>query len=139
MRSATSLGLTFLALGVVACGKGGQTSAGTSNAAPAAATQTGAWQVTRNDPRAALFMQKGCPQCQTISALGIKSVAEVGPDLTNAYTDVQSRFGIKLEQFLPNPTGTMQMVLSTMIQLSPAERDSVIHILKQLQEEQGKP
>jgi cytochrome c551/c552 len=85
--------------------------------------------------RGAIFVEKGCPQCHSISAFGIKSKAEVGPDLTNAYADVQTRFGVKLEQFLPAPTGTMQMVLSSMIKLTPAERDSIIHILKELHEE----
>ena len=87
------------------------------------------------DPRAALFVQKGCPQCHSISALGVKSPAEVGPDLTYAYSDVQSRFNMKLEEFLESPTGTMQVVLSSLIKLSPEERDSVLHILKQLHEE----
>lgn len=88
-----------------------------------------------SDPRAALFVQKGCPQCHSISALGVKSPAEIGPDLTYAYSDVQSRFNMKLEEFLHNPTGTMQVVLSSQIKLSPEERDSVIHILKALHEE----
>lgn len=88
-----------------------------------------------SDPRAAIFVEKGCPQCHTISALGIKSPAEIGPDLTSAYTDVQSRFNMKLEEFLHNPTGTMQVVLSSQISLSKEERDSVIHILKELHEE----
>ena len=87
------------------------------------------------DPRAALFVRKGCPQCHSISALGVKSPAEIGPDLTIAYTDVQSRFGVELEEFLKNPTGTMQVVLSSQIKLSPEERDSVIHILKELHED----
>ena len=87
------------------------------------------------DPRAALFVRKGCPQCHTISALGVKSPAEIGPDLTYAYSDVQSRFNMKLEDFLKNPTGTMQMVLSSQIKLTPEERDSVIHILKELHED----
>jgi hypothetical protein len=80
------------------------------------------------DPRAALFVRKGCPQCHSISALGVKSPAEIGPDLTIAYTD-------ELEEFLKNPTGTMQVVLSSQIKLSPEERDSVIHILKELHED----
>jgi len=87
------------------------------------------------DPRAALFVRKGCPQCHTISALGVKSPAEIGPDLTYAYSDVQSRFNMTLEEFLKNPTGTMQLVLSSQIKLSPEERDSVIHILKELHED----
>ena len=87
------------------------------------------------DPRATLFVQKGCPQCHSISALGVKSPAEIGPDLTFAYSDVQSRFNMKLEEFLKNPTGTMQVVLSSQIKLTPEERDSVIHILTELHED----
>jgi hypothetical protein len=91
--------------------------------------------ITGNDPRAALFLRKGCPTCHSITGVGIKSSSEIGPDLTLAYTDVQDRFGVTLEEFLPNPTGTMQMVLSQLITLTPVERDSVIHILKQLHEQ----
>ncbi|HXF95258.1 MAG TPA: hypothetical protein VNI61_04075 [Gemmatimonadales bacterium] len=88
-----------------------------------------------SDPRAELFVRKGCPQCHSISALGVKSPAEVGPDLTLAYQDVRTRFGVKLDEFLANPTGTMQVVLSAQITLTPAERDSIYHILKRLAEE----
>lgn len=87
------------------------------------------------EARGAIFVRKGCPQCHSISAFGIKSATEVGPDLTGAYDDVQTRFGVKLDQFFAAPTGTMQMVLTSMITLTPAERDSVIHILKELHEE----
>lgn len=92
--------------------------------------------ITGNDPRAALFLTKGCPTCHSVTAVGIKSSTDVGPDLSIAYADVRSRFGVSLEEFLPNPTGTMQMVLGQLIKLSPAERDSIIHILKQIHEEQ---
>jgi hypothetical protein len=88
-----------------------------------------------SDPRGEIFVRKGCPQCHSVSAFGIKSPAEVGPDLTEAYDDVQTRFGLKLDKFLAAPTGTMQMVLSSMINLTPAERDSIVHILKELHEE----
>ena len=116
---------------VAACG-------GSGNAEPPASSRPAAHEATRpagGDPRAAIFVSKGCPQCHSISALGIKSAAEVGPDLTNAAEDVRTRFGVDLAEFFANPTGTMQVVLSTTIQLTPAERDSIIHILKQLHEE----
>lgn len=88
-----------------------------------------------SDPRAAIFVEKGCPQCHSISALGVKSPAEIGPDLTLAYSDVQSRFNMKLDEFLKNPTGTMQIVLSSQIKLTPEERDSIIEILEDLHED----
>ena len=91
--------------------------------------------VTTSDPRGEIFLQKGCPQCHSIPAFGIKSPTDVGPDLGNAYADVQTRFGVKLNEFLNAPTGTMQMVLSSMIKLTPAERDSIIHILTELHEQ----
>jgi mono/diheme cytochrome c family protein len=126
----TSSVLLFLA----GCGKERPSPAAGTAAQPSAPAEA----VGSSDPRAALFLEKGCPQCHTISALGIKSPAEIGPDLTFAYTDVQSRFNMKLEEFLHNPTGTMQVVLSSQISLSPEERDSVIHILKGIHEEAEK-
>ncbi|HSB55374.1 MAG TPA: hypothetical protein VLD58_13510 [Gemmatimonadales bacterium] len=116
------------------CGGDRSATPGAAQADPAAAAPPAAATVTSSDPRAGIFLTKGCPQCHTISALGIKSPAEIGPDLTYAYTDVQSRFSMKLEEFLHNPTGTMQVVLSSQISLSPAERDSVIGILKGIHE-----
>lgn len=127
MRRAFKLGLGWLVLLplVAGCGK--------DKAKAAAASTTTTYTYT--DARGEIFARKGCPQCHTISALGIKSPAEIGPDLTGAYSDVQTRFGVKLDQFLAAPTGTMQVVLSSMIKLTPAERDSIIHILTELHEE----
>jgi hypothetical protein len=92
--------------------------------------------MTTSDPRGEIFLRKGCPQCHSISSFAIKSPREMGPDLGNAYADVQTRFGVKLNDFLAAPTGTMQMVLGSMIQLTPAERDSIIHVLTELHEQQ---
>lgn len=126
MRRVLLLGWLFVPV-VAACGgdKGAQ-------AAPPASAATA---TALTDARGEIFVRKGCPQCHSISAFGIKSPAEVGPDLTGAYDDVQMRFGLKLDQFLEAPTGTMQVVLGSMIKLTPAERDSIIHILKELHEE----
>lgn len=90
-----------------------------------------------SDPRAQIFITKGCPQCHSISALGVKSPAEVGPDLTLAAHDVRDRFGVELEEFLEHPTGTMQVVLDAQITLSEAERDSIVRILRSLARESG--
>lgn len=126
MSRAYRWGLLLVSL-AVACG--GEKGSAAPPAPPPAAT------VATSDARGEIFVRKGCPQCHSISAFGIKSQAEVGPDLTGAYDDVQTRFGLKLDQFLEAPTGTMQMVLSSMIKLTPAERDSIVHILKELHEE----
>ncbi len=124
--------LALLASVLVSCGgpKRSDVEASKQQSAPAAPAAAAV-----SDPRAEIFVRKGCPQCHSISAFGVKSPTEVGPDLTLAYEDVQNRFSMKLEEFLHNPTGTMQVVLSSQIQLSTAERDSIIRILKRLHEE----
>jgi cytochrome c2 len=78
----------------------------------------------------AFFVKKGCFVCHSVSTLGIESASKIGPDLSEAVTDVQSRFGRQLEDFLNNPTGTMAVVLSTQIILSPEEKREAIEKLK---------
>ncbi|MGE0130391.1 MAG: c-type cytochrome [Blastocatellales bacterium] len=89
----------------------------------------------------AFFVKKGCFICHSVNSLGIETAAKIGPDLSDAVTDVQSRFGRTLEDFLVAPTGTMSVVLSTQIQLTDEERREAIEKLKiayqRKQEKQG--
>jgi len=78
----------------------------------------------------AFFVKKNCFICHDVSALGIESAAKIGPDLALAVTDVQSRFGRTLEDFLKAPTGTMAMVLATQIHLTDAEKAEAVEKLK---------
>ncbi len=91
----------------------------------------------------AFFVKKGCFICHSVNSLGIETAAKIGPDLSNAVTDVQSRFGRTLEDFLMTPTGTMSVVLSTQIQLTDEEKREAIEKLKiayqRLQEQQSQP
>lgn len=89
-------------------------------------------EAARHDPRSQIFLAKGCPQCHNITKLQITSPTGVGPDLSTAYSDVRARFNVPLDSFLHNPTGTMQIVFSGQINLSPAERDSIIGLLTRL-------
>lgn len=79
----------------------------------------------------ALFVRKGCFICHDVSVFGIESAAKIGPDLSIAVADVQSRFGRQLEDFLAHPTGTMAVVLSTQIHLTDEERAEAINKLHQ--------
>jgi len=88
-----------------------------------------------SDPRADLFIQRGCTACHAISALGAKASADVGPDLTFAYADVLNRYGVNLEYFLFNPVGVMQLMLVSHLNLSAEDRDSMVHVLRGLYEE----
>lgn len=91
----------------------------------------------------AFFVQKNCFVCHSVSTLGIEAAAQIGPDLALAVEDVQSRFGRTLDDFLARPTGTMQVVLSTMITLTDEERATAVeklrlaYELKQKQESEG--
>lgn len=86
------------------------------------------------DPRAQIFLTKGCPQCHSISELAVVSPTNAGPDLALAVMDVRTRFNTSLGEFLNKPTGTMQIVLSSQIALSPVERDSVVKLLHEINE-----
>lgn len=88
------------------------------------------------------FVKKTCFICHDVSALGVESATKIGPDLALAYSDVQSRFGRTLEDFLKAPTGTMSVVLSTQIHLTDAEKAQVIELLKhayELKQQEKKP
>jgi cytochrome c551/c552 len=78
----------------------------------------------------AFFQEKGCTECHSVSTFGLESQNKSGPDLAEAYTDVQKRFGTSLENFLKNPTGTMQMVLTSKIKLTEEDRRKTIELLK---------
>lgn len=78
----------------------------------------------------AFFVKKGCFVCHSVSTLGVESASKIGPDLSEAVTDVQMRFGMQLEDFLNNPTGTMAVVLSTQIILTPEEKREAVEKLK---------
>ena len=93
----------------------------------------------KNGP-GAFFVKKNCFVCHSVSTLGIDAAAQIGPDLSLAVTDVQSRFGRTLDDFLAKPTGTMSVVLSTMINLTEDERKEAIEKLRhayELKQAQG--
>jgi cytochrome c551/c552 len=79
----------------------------------------------------AIFVDKGCFICHDVSTLGVESATDIGPDLAQAWVDVQSRFGRTLDDFLESPTGTMQVVLTQQIILTDEERETIIQLLKE--------
>jgi cytochrome c2 len=76
------------------------------------------------------FVEKTCFICHDVSSLGIHSATKIGPDLALAEEDAPRRFGVPLEEFLHNPSGTMSVVLTRQIHLSDAELDEAIRLLK---------
>lgn len=77
------------------------------------------------------FVKTGCFVCHSISALGVKSPAQIGPDLSVAVEDVQSRFGRTIDDFLRSPTGTMSVVLSRQIILTPEQKTVALQKLRE--------
>lgn len=82
------------------------------------------------DGRGQWFVKTGCFACHAVSVFDVKGLAPIGPDLSNAVDDVKTRFGRSLEEFWKEPQGTMQMVLSQLIVLTPEQKDVA---LKELQ------
>jgi len=87
------------------------------------------------------FKQTGCTACHSISAYNVLNLAAIAPDLSVAVEDVPRRFGVSLDEFLQAPTGTMSMVLSSRIPLTPEQRVLAATRLKEVyrrhQEESG--
>lgn len=79
----------------------------------------------------AWFVKTGCFVCHSIAALGVKSPAQIGPDLSTAVEDVQSRFGRTLDDFLARPDGTMAVVLTRQIILTPQEKQIAVQKLRE--------
>ena len=76
--------------------------AGAPRTDPRSADELAAEQAMKSGP-GGWFVQTGCFVCHSISSLGVKSPAQIGPDLSTAVEDVQSRFGMTIDQFLANP------------------------------------
>lgn len=76
------------------------------------------------------FVENTCFICHDVSSLGIESATKIGPDLAIAVDDAPRRFGRTLDDFLRNPSGTMQVVLSRQIQLTDEEIEEAIRLLK---------
>ena len=79
----------------------------------------------------AWFVKTGCFVCHSVSSLGVKSPAQIGPDLSTAVEDTQSRFGRTVDDFLRAPTGTMAVVLSRQIVLTDAQKQEAVEKLRE--------
>lgn len=77
------------------------------------------------------FKQTGCLDCHSMSVYRMLNITAVGPDLSIAVEDVPRRFGVSLDEFFKAPTGTMSMVLSSRIPLSPEQRLLAVSKLKE--------
>jgi cytochrome c551/c552 len=79
----------------------------------------------------AWFVATGCFVCHSVSAFDVVSPAQIGPDLSTAVEDTQTRFGKTIDDFLREPTGTMSVVLSRQIVLTPEEKAVAVEKLRE--------
>ncbi|WP_438316463.1 cytochrome C [Sporosarcina sp. FA9] len=76
---------------------------------------------------------KSCLSCHAVSSLGLEG-GNTGPDLSNAYSDIEGKHGIDLNSFLQKPTSA---VMSSVIEGSPLsadEREEILEVLKKASE-----
>src|SRR5207247_1729669 len=88
------------------------------------------------NPRARLFVARGCSECHALEQLKVKAKTDVGPDLSSAYLDVPTRYGVTLPRFFDEPQGIMRIILADHIQLRPADSDSLVRLFRDLYNEQ---
>jgi cbb3-type cytochrome oxidase cytochrome c subunit len=104
--------------------------AGTPRSDPQTAEEKENEQRMKTGP-GAWFVQTGCFVCHSVEVFGVKSPAQIGPDLSTAVEDTQSRFGRTVDDFLRAPTGTMAVVLSRQIVLTPEQKAVAVEKLRE--------
>ncbi|HAQ06673.1 MAG TPA: cytochrome C [Bacillus bacterium] len=77
-----------------------------------------------------ILSSKGCLGCHSVSALNLEGGA-TGPDLSNAFENVEGKHGKPIDQFLKEPTSA---VMSGVIGGSPLSEEEISEVVKVLQE-----
>ncbi|MCP4203524.1 MAG: c-type cytochrome [bacterium] len=70
----------------------------------------------------AFFVEHSCFVCHSIEAFEIESPTNKGPDLSWAPDDVRTRFSKTVEEFIFEPTGTMEIILGSQIVLTDEQK-----------------
>lgn len=77
--------------------------------------------------------RNNCLSCHAVEAAGLDG-GTTGPDLSNAYEEVEGKHGKPIDEFLQEPTSA---VMSTVIEDNPlddAEREKIVELLKEVSE-----
>lgn len=73
--------------------------------------------------------QKSCLSCHSVEAFGVKD-AMSGPDLSDAYVNVEGKHGKPLDEFLKEPTSAVMSSVIAADPLTDEERAQIIEVLK---------
>ncbi|MEH7298873.1 cytochrome C [Neobacillus drentensis] len=80
-----------------------------------------------------ILSKKGCLACHSVESLNIKAGA-VGPDLSQAFVNVEGKHGKPIEEFLKQPTSAVMSGVISKNPLTDDERKQVLDLLKQASE-----
>lgn len=80
-------------------------------------------------PEAEIFTEKGCLTCHSVGNLGLEGGA-TGPDLSNAYENVEGKHGVAIEEFLKAPTSAVMSGVISGNPLSDEEISQIVTALK---------
>ncbi|MCP8971015.1 c-type cytochrome [Ectobacillus ponti] len=105
-----------------------QTAAQPKAEAPAAETK----QTTAQDGDS-IFKKKQCLTCHAVSKLGLQG-GTTGPDLSEAYKNVEGKHGKPIEEFLKAPTSAVMSGVMKGNPLTDDERAQILAALKQASE-----
>jgi cytochrome c2 len=76
-----------------------------------------------------ILQQKGCLSCHSVSKLNLQG-GTTGPDLSNAYKEVEGKHGKPIEEFLKAPTSAVMSGVIKSNPLTNEEREAIIEVLK---------
>jgi mono/diheme cytochrome c family protein len=99
------------------------------NTAPATQSTDKTETTTATAGEGRIFVQRGCVQCHSVKALNIQGGA-VGPDLSKAYTEVEAKHGIPIQQFLRKPNSAVMSGVLGNKPLTDEEYNAVLTALK---------
>ncbi|PLS03865.1 cytochrome C [Neobacillus cucumis] len=80
-----------------------------------------------------ILNKKGCLNCHSVESLHLKGGA-VGPDLSQAFVNVEGKHGKPIEEFLKAPTSAVMSGVIGKNPLTDEERKQVLELLKQASE-----
>lgn len=87
-------------------------------------------EASTSDAEDHALVRNGCTGCHAVGSIGLDG-ATTGPDLSNAYSTVESKHGKPIDEYLQEPTSA---VMSSVIGGNPLSEEELEAVLTALQE-----
>lgn len=131
------LGLGYLVFDVIAPGNSDQPEVAVKDDQKSSTADDGTKEEEQADPSEtttvsedSILQAKGCLGCHAVSKLDLQGGA-TGPDLSDAFTNVEGKHGKAIEEFLKAPTSA---VMSSVIGGNPLTDEEITQIVEVLKE-----